>query len=123
MKKIRETNEIIEERIQMEIVVDAYDSEERAMGWYYYLDDKITFPFVGECTVADKRSPLTKGEQAMVIKMSGEDYCEHDMYVDISWSDKTLAIPLSNIKPLNCDNDTDEAVGDWHYWKMQGYEF
>ena len=28
-----------EERINMEIVVDAYDEEERAMGWYYYLAD------------------------------------------------------------------------------------
>lgn len=26
-----------EQRIAMEIVVDAYDSQERAMGWYYYL--------------------------------------------------------------------------------------
>ncbi|MBI3687632.1 MAG: hypothetical protein HY241_09940 [Actinobacteria bacterium] len=25
----------------MEIVVDAYDSGERAMGWYYYLQDTI----------------------------------------------------------------------------------
>jgi len=28
-----------EERIIMEIIVDAYDEEERAMGWYYYLED------------------------------------------------------------------------------------
>ena len=26
-----------EERIEMEIVVDAYGAEKRAMGWYYYL--------------------------------------------------------------------------------------
>ena len=25
-----------EERIETEIVVDAHDQEERAMGWYYY---------------------------------------------------------------------------------------
>jgi len=35
-----------EERILMEVVVDAYGTEERAMGWYYYLADKILFPFV-----------------------------------------------------------------------------
>ena len=28
-----------EERIYMEAIVDAHDPEERAMGWYYYLDD------------------------------------------------------------------------------------
>jgi len=27
-----------EKRIDMEIVVDAYNQQERAMGWYYYLE-------------------------------------------------------------------------------------
>ena len=34
-----------ERRITMEIVVDAYDTHERAMGWYYYLQDQLQFPF------------------------------------------------------------------------------
>jgi hypothetical protein len=34
-----------EERIMMEIVVDAYDSEERAMGWWVYLDEHLHYPF------------------------------------------------------------------------------
>ena len=29
-----EKDEVREERIDMEIVVDAYDEDERAMGWY-----------------------------------------------------------------------------------------
>ena len=33
-----------EERIHEEIIVDAYGPEEQAMGWYYYLEDKIHFP-------------------------------------------------------------------------------
>ena len=33
-----------EERIHEEIIVDAYGAEEQAMGWYYYLEDKIRFP-------------------------------------------------------------------------------
>ncbi len=44
-----EKNQDREERISMEAVVDAYNPEEQAMGWYYYLDDKITFPFQGKC--------------------------------------------------------------------------
>ena len=28
-----------------EIVVDAYTSDERAMGWYYYLKGNLRFPF------------------------------------------------------------------------------
>ena len=32
-------DEAREERIHMEIIVDAYGPEEQAMGWYNYLDD------------------------------------------------------------------------------------
>jgi len=38
-----------EERIEMEIIVDAYGTEEQAMGWYYYLEDNIEFPFTAVC--------------------------------------------------------------------------
>jgi hypothetical protein len=34
-----------EKRIAMEIVVDAYDAWEQAMGWYYHLQDTLKFPF------------------------------------------------------------------------------
>ena len=30
-----------EERIAMEIIVDANGPEEQAMGWYYYLEEKL----------------------------------------------------------------------------------
>ena len=112
-----------EERILMDVVVDAYDSEERAMGWYYYLDDKISFPFIAECIVADKRTPLELSEQITVVKMSAENYCEHDMYVDVSWKGRDLAIPLSQIKPLDADDNTVESIADWHYWNNMGYRF
>jgi len=112
-----------EERITMEAVVDAYGPEERAMGWYYYLDDRITFPFGAECIAVNKRSPLELNERVTVARMAGEEDCERDMYVEISWKGKTLAIPLSQIKPLNAGEDTVEAIGDWHYWKEQGYLF
>jgi hypothetical protein len=112
-----------EERIDMEVVVDAYDSEERAMGWYYYLDDTISFPFSAECIAVNKRTPLELGEQVTVLQMSGGDSCDHDMYVDISWKDKTLSVPLSQLNPLDADENSIEAIGDWHYWLEQGYTF
>ena len=118
-----EKNDARENRIYTEPLADAYDSEERAMGWYYYLADKITFPFTAECIAVDKRIPLELKEQVTVTEMSGADHCEHDIYVDISWKGKALAIPLSHVQPLKADDDTVEAIGDWHYWVNQGHEF
>jgi hypothetical protein len=112
-----------EERIIMEIVVDAYDSSERAMGWYYYLDENITFPFLAECIYFDKRTPLEKGDEISILQLSGETYCEHEIYVDMPWEGRDLAIPLAQIRPLVADDDTIEAIKDWHYWRNQGYLF
>jgi hypothetical protein len=38
-------DKVREERIIMKVVVDTHDAEERGMGSYYYLDNKIQFPF------------------------------------------------------------------------------
>ena len=40
-----ETDESREDRIAMEVIVDAYDKEEQRMGWFYYLEGKLNFPF------------------------------------------------------------------------------
>ena len=112
-----------EERIYMEAIVDAYGPEEQALGWHCYLSDNISFPFAAECIAVNNRSPLELGEKVMAEQMASEDDCEYDMYVEVSWRGKMLAVPLSQIKPLNADDDTVEAIGDWHYWKSQGYTF
>ena len=40
-----ERDEYREDRITMRAVVDAYGSEERALGWYYYLENELRIPF------------------------------------------------------------------------------
>ena len=55
-----------EDRIHEEIIVDAYGPEEQAMGWYYYLEDKIRFPFQAKCVASKVISPLQKGESVEV---------------------------------------------------------
>ena len=52
-----ETDEAREHRIVMEIVVDAYDEQERAMGWYYYLEGKLNLPFRARCATRRSVSP------------------------------------------------------------------
>ena len=69
-------DETREERISMEIVVDAYNEEERAMGWYCYLEDKLTFPFLTRCINERAISPLRVGDEVEVVGMAPEDECE-----------------------------------------------
>jgi hypothetical protein len=111
-----------ENRIDMEIIVDAYGPEEQAMGWYYYLQDKLCFPFLAKCVDERVSSPLCKGDKVEIIRMAPEEECQHEMFVEMRWENRTLAIPLSQLKPIGTvDEDTIEAVEDWHYWIDQGY--
>ena len=113
-----------EERMTMEIVVDAHDQDERAMGWYSYLEDQLQFPFTATCIAKRAISPLQVKDEVEVIGMPGEDECKHEMFVTIRWEREGLAVPLSQLKPIrDTDAQTRQAVADWHYWVRMGYEF
>ena len=117
-------DEAREERISMEIVVDAHGEEERAMGWYCYLEDKLTFPFLTRCIIERAISPLRVGDEVEVVGMAPENECEKEMFVETPWEHKrTLAVPLSQLKVVHGDEETQQAVEDWHYWVEMGYEF
>jgi hypothetical protein len=112
-----------ENRISDEVIVDAYGPEEQAMGWYYYLDNKIQFPFRAKCIATKTVSPLRKGEKVEVRRMASEDACTAEMFVLIRWQSRYLAVPLSQLTAIDGDDATVEAIGDWHYWLAQGYTF
>lgn len=113
-----------EQRITMEIVVDAYDAQERAMGWYYYLQDQLQFPFTATCITKRAISPLHVKDEVEAIGVPDEEECEHEMFVIIRWEKEGLAVPLSQLKPITAtDEQSRQAVDDWHYWVKMGYEF
>jgi hypothetical protein len=122
MKK-RAKDPIREDRIHQEAIVDAYGPEEQAMSWYYYLDERIRFPFQAKCIAPKVVSPLRKGDTVEGRRMAPEDACSADMLVLILWHERKLAIPLSQLAAIDPDESTAEAIGDWHYWVAQGYLF
>ncbi len=122
MPQVKE-NKARENRITMEIIVDAYDPEEKAMGWYYYLEENLGFPFNAKCIETRAVSPLAVGEKVEVTGMPPERECQHEMFVTVRWQDRDLAVPLSQLQAIKPDAETKEAMADWHYWVARGYEF
>ncbi|MEO1149120.1 MAG: calcium-binding protein [Cyanobacteria bacterium J06638_22] len=112
-----------EERITMEIVVDAYGPEEQAMGWYCYLQETMVFPFTGTCITKRRSSPIKVGKTVEVLDMAPAEECESEMFVEIKWDEDTLDVPLSQLEAPETDEETQEAIADWHYWVERGYEF
>lgn len=120
MSKI-ERDEEREYRISNEAIVDAHGPEEHALGWYYYLEDKIQFPFDARCMHERSVSPLRIDEIVNVIGMIGEYDCMAEMFVKIEWADRIFGVPLAQLKGIGVDSGTEEAIADWHYWVGRGY--
>lgn len=103
--------------------MDAHGSDERAMGWYGYLESTLNFSFTARCTSRRAISPLRAKDEVEVIGMAPEEECHREMFVMIRWEKLGIAVPLSQLKVVDGDEQTSQAVTDWHYWVSQGYEF
>lgn len=122
-----ERDEIREQRIETEIVVDAEDKEDRAMGWYYYLDDTLEFPFMGKWKKKSRKTSAIEEKAVEVLGMAPEDDCLKDMYVEVAYiggkEDDIHSAKLSEIEAIDVDDETQEAIADWLYWLGRGYKF
>jgi Calcium binding len=107
----------------MEVVVDAYDAAERAMGWFAYLETELQFPFTARCTERRAISPLLAGDEVEVVSMAPADEGSHEMFVMVRWEHGGLGVPLSQLEPNGADTGTEVAVADWRYWVSHGYQF
>jgi hypothetical protein len=112
-----------EHRIEQEIVVDACTSDDRALGWYCYLEEKLDFPFKAKCVAARGISPLKKGEEVEVLRMAPEDGCMKEMFVMVGFAGRKLGVPLVQLDPVNPSKAMRAAIEDWRYWIAMGYEF
>ena len=123
MKRLKQ-DERREKRIDMEILVDAYDEEERAMGWYYYLTDTLVFPFNAKCIHTHRKSPLEEEDIVEVVGMAPEHKCLREMFVDVQWDGRNVSVPLAQLQGVALEDDqSQEALEDWHYWVGRGYGF
>ena len=119
----RRKNREREQRIDNEILVDAYDEEEHVLSWYYYAENEMQFPFPARCLLAEESSPLRKGEEGEVIGLPSEESCRQELRVRIRWQGRPLAVPLAQLKPLKTDRNTEQLIEDWQYWTRVGYQF
>lgn len=111
-----ERDEERDERIKMEIIVDAYTQEEQAMGWKIYLEETMEFPFEARCLEERDVSPLDEGETVRVVGMPSTEPSLRQQFVTVEWQNSELGVPLSQLEPIEPSSNTKQAIADWHYW-------
>ncbi len=62
-------------------------------------------------------------ESVEVVRMAPESECEREMFVMVRWRKQVLAVPLAQLAGVDVDDETELAIGDWHYWIERGYRF
>ncbi len=48
--------------------------------------------------------------------------CEHEMFVLINWRGSEFAVLLMQLEGIQVNEETQQAIEDWHYWVDRGYE-
>ncbi len=116
-------DEAREQRIRLEIIVDASGPEEQASGWYNYLSETLSFPFLTRCIAERAISPLRVGDEVEIVGMAPEEEWRHELFVTTRWDHRrTLAVPLAQLAGIAVDEETHQAIEDWRYWVARGYE-
>ena len=121
--KRSEEDKAREERIMMEIVVDANGEDERAMGWYCYLQDSLAFPFKATYSRRKAKGGKGKAKIVTVTGMAEEEECGGGMQVLVAWEDDEIAVALERLTPVDVSAEALRAIEDWKYWVERGYRF
>jgi calcium binding protein len=115
-------NDDFDQRLWTEIIVDAFGPEEQALSWYYYLAEHLRFPFQARCVAGRATTTLRVGDKVEVRGMPAQDVCDHEMFVNIAWQGRLLAVPLRQLEGIGVDDATEQAIEDWHAWVDRGHE-
>lgn len=107
-----------EHRIFYEIIVDCYDEEEQKMGWYYYMEEKLHFPFEAQIILRKKNGTKTK-QSVEVVQLSSDEEFGNDMTVEVCYDEIVLDIPLLQLLNIKADEASIQAIEDWRYWNSK----
>ncbi len=109
-----------EQRIEDNVLVDAYDRYEVKMGWETYIEDNITFPFTAKVKIETKDN--TK-ELVDVEVIKFDEKSVFRVQVCEKGSNKLFSVTLLSLRKIKADEETLQVIEDWKYWKDGGNNF
>ncbi|KKI98146.1 calcium-binding protein [Prochlorothrix hollandica] len=107
-----------ENRIAEEVLVDTYDLYEVIAAWFTYLEDRLSFPFQAHWGDPDN------GDTVMVRDFDEDNECDTNVFMKVVYDDgeveDEISILLTDLFPIDADEESQRAIADWHYWVAQG---
>ncbi|MBE0470314.1 MAG: hypothetical protein IBX55_12510 [Methyloprofundus sp.] len=110
-----------QDRINYQILADCYDEYEQGQAWTLYLVDNITCPFTAKYTGSSKLS-ITANILVTVLELMNSEYDSEEDFecfmamVEVEVGDVIYEIPLADLKVVEANEKTEQAVADWKYY-------
>lgn len=107
-------------RIAYKILLDCYGEYEQGQGWTIYLLDTMKFPFQAEYTGNSKLS-IKENQLMTVLELVNSVYASEEeleyfiAMVEVEIGDVLYEVPLADLKMIDADKNTAQAIADWHY--------
>ena len=112
------TEEEMQDIIDDEVVVDCYGEEEANMGWYYFMAESMSFPFMAKTTLK-KRGGATEAATVEVVgnatdanRFGGEDF-----YVNVDYNGVLMKVEVRDLEPIDASENTLRTLAVWRYGK------
>jgi hypothetical protein len=111
------TDKEIVDKIEYEIIVDAYSDDEVNMGWFYTLEEGLEFPFNADAEIK-KRGGGIEVKQVKIIGMYSEDddFLSKDFLFEMELDENVLPIAYSKISNIKASEASLEVLQCWDYW-------
>ena len=106
-----------EHRILYEVIVDAYDDEEQAMGWYYYMAENLAFPIKAKVEMPMRGGKLeVKDINIVEIDPKSEEGRAIRLGIVEGKSERVQYLSPEHIVSLKTSDENLEIINDWLYW-------
>ena len=115
------TEEEINYKIRNEIIVDCYGDYEVNMGWYYFFEEALEFPFEAE-TVIKYRGGKVNHTKVDVLGIATEEgkfdnISEIQLEVSPKGQQIILDVGISKLENVEGSESVEEALEVWTFWK------
>ena len=113
------TDEEMQYKIDYEIIVDAYDDYEQSMGWFYFFEEALEFPFKATAQLK-KRDGTTESKLVKIVGLSSkeEDFMSSDFSMEMEQGQYVRPVAYSALSNIRASDETLEAFQVWDFhWR------
>lgn len=113
------TEEEMQDRIDYEIIVDAYDEYEQSAGWSMFFEETLEFPFTALAQLK-KRDGTIESKQVKITGLSSkeEDFMDDDFNLEMKQGEYLRPVAYSALSDIRASDETLEAFQIWDFhWR------